>query len=61
VQDSRKDAIKDLKQRKRPEKKSAYQTPVVTDYGDVARLTQGGAGTKQDGQAGSGTPKQPFL
>jgi hypothetical protein len=60
VQDSREDLKKTLNRARRAAKKSAYQTPVVTDYGDVARLTQG-RGTSVDQGAAQGFNKHPYI
>jgi hypothetical protein len=40
VQVTRQDPKKNLNLAHRSAKKSTYQTPTVTDYGDVTRLTQ---------------------
>ncbi|MGA2412269.1 MAG: hypothetical protein ABSG46_18035 [Candidatus Binataceae bacterium] len=37
--------------------KSVYQTPTVTDYGDVMFLTQAPKGTQFDGTVASGASK----
>ena len=60
MQDSRKDSTTNSKRSKQREGKSAYQTPTVTDYGDVARLTQG-VGTAHDGTHAGGAVKNPYL
>jgi len=42
-------------QRKTTKDRKPYESPRLTTYGDLARLTQGGAGPARDG--GSGAPK----
>ncbi|HTT74966.1 MAG TPA: lasso RiPP family leader peptide-containing protein [Candidatus Binataceae bacterium] len=53
----------DLKKNRNPAhrlgKKSAYQAPVVTDYGDVTRLTQA-KGTSTDAVGSQGLNKHPY-
>jgi len=41
--------------RKTTQERKPYQSPRLTTYGDLARLTQGSAGPARDG--GSGAPK----
>jgi hypothetical protein len=59
VQVTRQDPKKNLNPAHRSAKKSTYQTPTVTDYGDVARLTQA-KGTSIDATGAAGLNKHPY-
>jgi len=59
VQDTRREPGKNLDPAQRSAKKSTYQTPTVTDYGDVTRLTQA-KGTSVDATGGQGLSKHPY-
>jgi hypothetical protein len=59
VQDTRREPGKKTNPAHRSAKKAAYQTPTVTDYGDVTRLTQQ-KGTSTDATGGQGFNKHPF-
>ena len=59
MQVTRQDPKKNLNRAHRSAKKSTYQTPTVTDYGDVTRLTQA-KGTSIDGSTAQGLNKHPY-
>lgn len=59
MQATRREPGKNLDPAHRSTKKSAYQTPTVTDYGDVTRLTQQ-KGTSVDATGGQGLNKHPY-
>jgi len=59
VQDTRREPGKKLNLAHRTAKKSTYQTPTITDYGDVTRLTQA-KGTSVDTNGGQGFNKHPY-
>ncbi len=59
MQVNRQDPKKNLNLAHRAGKKSTYQTPTVTDYGDVARLTQA-KGTSIDATGATGLNKHPY-
>ena len=59
MEDTRQQPGKNLDPAHRSTKKSAYQTPTVTDYGDVTRLTQQ-KGTSVDATGGTGLSKHPY-
>lgn len=60
MQDSPENLRKSVGKVRRAEKKSAYQAPAVTDYGDVTRLTQQ-KGTSADGTTAQGLNKHPYV
>jgi len=59
VHDLKKNLKKTSNQARVSARKSAYETPTVTDYGDVTRLTQQ-KGTIFDGTHAQGALKNPY-